>query len=163
MPVDIKTFRYASYLSRQKQATSGRRHFYAKNGIRARESTETKLGNLDSHVVRRNTGIGVALYRQSEHNLGGHLNSVNAGDLGDEWERPCSPEIALDHLDLVVFGYELNVKGSDHIESISDLCSVLLDLTNGSWIKILRWVNESSVPECTPAFSTCSEMKCMTI
>lgn len=124
---------------------TGGGHLDSENRVRSRETTEGELGDLDADVVGRKVHRGVRLDGDTEHNVRRHLDSVDAGDLGDEGEGPRRANVALDDLDLVVFGDELDVVGSGDVEGSSDLGGGLLDAANRLGVEVLRREDEGRV------------------
>jgi hypothetical protein len=89
------------------------------------------LRHLDSNVLRRDVGWRVLSERQTSHSLRGHLDQIDTHDLRDEWEGPRGTDVALDDLDLVVLGDELNVKWAGNVKGSADLLCRVLDLAYG--------------------------------
>lgn len=124
---------------------SCRRHLDTQDRIRSGKSTETELRNLDSDVVLGHLDLGVRSDRDVEHDLGGELDSVDVGHLGDKGSGPGGSKVALDHLDLVVLGHELDVVRTGDIEGHTDLLSGHLDSSDGFGVEILRRQDKGGV------------------
>ncbi|KAI3479544.1 hypothetical protein L1887_58356 [Cichorium endivia] len=89
--------------------------------------------------------LRVRLDGQVEHDLGGHLNGVNTSDLADEGERSRGADVALDHLDVVVLGDELDVERTGDVKRSGDLGGGHLDAAHGLGVEVLRGQDERSV------------------
>mmetsp|Transcript_10100 Transcript_10100/g.29756 ORF Transcript_10100/g.29756 Transcript_10100/m.29756 type:complete len:286 (+) Transcript_10100:75-932(+) len=87
------------------------RHLHAEDGVGSDEAREGEHGRLDAYVVDLQEVDGRGLHRLTHHHLSGQLNEVSLERLGDEREGARGAEVALDHLDAVVLGEELDVEG----------------------------------------------------
>ncbi|GKT45601.1 LOW QUALITY PROTEIN: uncharacterized protein ColSpa_05782 [Colletotrichum spaethianum] len=120
-------------------------HLNTQDGVGARETRETELGNLDTDAVGGDGGRGVGLERPASDGLGGHLDHVDTHDLGDEGEGSGGTDVALNDLDVVVLGNELNVERTSDVQGSTNLASGLLDSGDGLGLQILGRQDEGGV------------------
>ncbi|KAH0294696.1 carbamoyl-phosphate synth, partial [Aureobasidium sp. EXF-3399] len=102
----------------------------------------TKASNL---TIWGHGGRGVLLEGEASHSLGGQLDQVNTSDLGNEGERSRGSDVALNDLDIVVLGDELNVVRTGDVESLTNLLSSLFNTPDGLGIQVLRGLDQGSV------------------
>ncbi|KAK1256316.1 hypothetical protein MKX07_008575 [Trichoderma sp. CBMAI-0711] len=124
---------------------TSRSHLNTENRIGARQARETELGHLDTNAIGRNIRRRVLLEGLAHDGLGSHLNQVHAHGLGHKGERAGSAHVALNDLDVVVLGNELDVKGASHVQGGTNLASGLLNALNGGALEILRGQDERSI------------------
>src|SRR5690625_1407725 len=80
-----------------------------------------------------------------DHRFGGHFDQVNSHNFRNKGERSRGSDIALDDLDLVVLGNELNIKRACDIESVCDLGCSLFKSSDSLRVQIMRRKDQSSV------------------
>ena len=143
---------------------AGRGHLDAQVRVGALEPGEGELRRLDADVVEvegRSCRCGRAGPCMAAD---GQLDEVRPGHLGDERERARGPQVALDDLDGVVLGDELDVeragdaRGPGRSRGRCPGC--------GGWSRCRCFCGGRTMvasPEWTPAFSTCSTMAEATI
>ena len=74
----------------------------------------------------------------THHDLRGQSDEVNVEGLGDEGKRPGRPEIALDDLNHVSLGQQLDVEGTGDVQGLRDLAGDLFNRANRLHIQFLR-------------------------
>mmetsp|Transcript_29219 Transcript_29219/g.52928 ORF Transcript_29219/g.52928 Transcript_29219/m.52928 type:complete len:600 (+) Transcript_29219:826-2625(+) len=65
--------------------------------------------------------------------------------LAHEWKGTTRPQIALNHHDIIPHGHELNIERSRDVEPPCNRSTILLDLTNGTHVQLLRWQDDCGI------------------
>ncbi|GKT92902.1 LOW QUALITY PROTEIN: hypothetical protein Ct61P_10752 [Colletotrichum tofieldiae] len=120
-------------------------HLNAQDRVGSRQTRETELGNLDTDAVGGDGGRGVGLEGPAGDGLGGHLDHVDTHDLGDEGEGSGGTNVALNDLDVVVLGNELDVVRASDVQGSANLAGGLLDSSDGLGLQILGRQDEGCV------------------
>mmetsp|Transcript_39309 Transcript_39309/g.95113 ORF Transcript_39309/g.95113 Transcript_39309/m.95113 type:complete len:380 (+) Transcript_39309:651-1790(+) len=131
-------------LSKACDLTSGS-HLHTKVGISTTKTSEREHRSLDTDVVNVQERNLVWLDIQSSHRLGSKRDEVVVQSLADKWESTTGTQVALNTLDLVSLGHELDVEGTSDSKGLGNGSSVLLDLLDGSNVKLLSWKHNCCV------------------
>ena len=123
----------------------GRGHLYAKVGIGTAETSKGEHGSLDADVVNVKKGDAVGLDLETAHRLGGKRDEVVVEGLTDEREGSACSEVALNDLDVVVLGHELDVEGTGDLKGAGDHAGISLDLSNSVGHELLGGEDDGSV------------------
>ena len=115
------------YLVTQAGDFTSRGHFHTQKRVRSLESGEGELGCLDADKVKLEGRLCRWVYFFTEHRPDRVIDEVFLEDLRDEGEGTGCSQVALDHLDVIVTGDELNVVRSRDVESFCDQTGDLLD------------------------------------
>ncbi len=122
-----------------------RRHINAEHRVGTAETRERELRSLDTYVVEVEGTLGRLLNRQAEHDTSGKVDKVDFEYLRHEGEASRCTEVALNHLDIIILGKELDVERTGNIESFSNRSRHLLDAAHCLDVEFLRRELDSSV------------------
>ena len=89
-----------------------RRHIDAEDGVGAAEAREAELRGLDADVVEVEGALVGLVDVFAEHDACGEVDKVDFEHFRHEGEATRGTQVALDHLDIVVLGEELDVEGT---------------------------------------------------
>ena len=122
-----------------------RRHIDAQNRVGAVQTGKRELRSLHADVVDveiRRVGL---LNRLAEHNLCCGLNKVAFHNLRHKRERTRCAQVALNHLNLVIFSKILNVERSADVQLFGYLLAYLFDAACCCQIDVLRGEHQRCV------------------
>jgi len=101
------------------------------------EAGEGELGGLDADAFDVESRAVHLVIRRIEHDAGGRFDEVAFEHLGNEGEATRGPQVALNHLDLVVLGQVLNVEGTADVKFLGNLAADFLDATGRFKVDLL--------------------------
>mmetsp|Transcript_7752 Transcript_7752/g.19782 ORF Transcript_7752/g.19782 Transcript_7752/m.19782 type:complete len:385 (-) Transcript_7752:47-1201(-) len=122
-----------------------RRHLDAQHGVCAHQPREREHGRLDAHVVHLEQVDRGGLHRLAHHDACGQVDEVDLERLRGEGEGARGAQVALDHLDPVVLGQELDVERTGDVEPLGDLERDALHAAHGLAVQLLRRQHERRV------------------
>ena len=124
---------------------TGRCHLDAQDGIGATQTRERELRHFDADIVLRQVDLRVRLDRETHHRTRGHFNRIHIRHLRHEGERARCTHVALDDLDFVVLGDELDVARPCDIQRLDNHACRMLDAAHSLDLEVLRRQDERRV------------------
>ena len=103
------------------------------------------MRSLDAHIVEVEQVLVRLLHGDAQHHLGGQFDEVNLQHLAHEGEGAGGAEVALDDLDVVVTGQELDVERTGDVQLAGYLTADALDAAHGLHVEFLRGKLDSGV------------------
>ena len=117
---------------------SGGSHVDAQYGVGLLQAVERELAGLDAHIIEIEQALVRLLHWNAEHDLRGQLDEVDLKHLAHEREAARGTEVALDDLDVIILGQELDVEGAADSKFAGNLTGNLLDAAHRLHIEFLR-------------------------
>ena len=128
----------------------GRGHLHTQSGIRSLQPRKGKLRGFNADVVELEQRMFRFGSFGMHHYPGSGVDEVVAQDFRDERKAPRGAQVALDDLDLVILGNELNVERAVDVQGIGNLPADEPHLADGLQVGALRRHYQGGVSRVHP-------------
>mmetsp|Transcript_53713 Transcript_53713/g.150049 ORF Transcript_53713/g.150049 Transcript_53713/m.150049 type:complete len:452 (-) Transcript_53713:3380-4735(-) len=125
---------------------AGRLHLHAESRVRILQASKRKHGRLACDVFHIDRLHGLRVHGHAEEHPRRELDEVDVVCLRNEGHRSGSAQVALDHLDIILFADELDVERTRDIQLPAEFLPDLLNAALCLHKKLLRWKQQRSVP-----------------